>query len=164
MPCAGPLLECLQHRQPETRNNLLDRKRVRRAVNARRPTRPLLPHRLRRRICHPDDEHPRMEVVPNFTVNLGLRVVLTADLDGEVGDGFQVTFGGVTEWEAKVGQERRIRCYDAIRVPPQDDSYFRPSFSEPPPLTLYFELGREAPLRGTVRTARRGHGNQPSVI
>src|SRR5262249_5160970 len=164
MPCAGPLLERLLHRQLETWNDIFDRKRLRRAVNARGQTRSIFRDRLRGGIHYANDEHPGMEVVPNLTVNLGLRVVLTANLDCEVGDGFEVTLGGVSEWEAKVGQESRIRCYDAIRVPPQDDSYFRPSFSDPPPLTLYFELGREAPLRGTVRTARRGHGNQPSVI
>src|SRR5262245_60974677 len=122
MPCAGPLLERLLNRQLETWNDILDRKRLGGAVNARGHTRSIFRDRLGRGIHHPHDEHSRAEVIANFAVNFRLSIVLTTDLDGKMWNSFEVAFRGVPEREAEAGQKGSIRRNDAIRIPPQDNS------------------------------------------
>jgi hypothetical protein len=93
-------------------------------------------HRPCGRINDPYDFDTRLEVMLCLPANVGQRIVLAANFDSQLRNGFEVAFRRFFDRKRFLGDEQYIGRQDAIRAAPQFDCNFRPRLAMPFPFAL----------------------------
>src|SRR5262249_312674 len=101
-------------------------------------------------INNPNEPHASLQVVGYFLRDFVGRVILAADFDNQLGNGFQISFGRFSRWQRSSCDKSSIRTHDMIWLTVENDGYFGVRSAQALHFSLHSERSSNAILQVTM--------------